>query len=56
VLERSELRDLFSEGAGWELVRDEIVLDTDHGRTLVQFIARKKRESDRVGCYFIGCE
>jgi hypothetical protein len=41
VLQRHELRELFR--ASWDILRDEIVTDNDHGRTLVQFVARKMR-------------
>ena len=40
VLERTELKNLF-ETRGWQVLRDGIVLDGDHGRTLIQFIAKK---------------
>lgn len=51
VLERWELKNLF-EGVvsqkgddgtvpSWEIVKDDICTDGDHGRTLIQFIARK---------------
>jgi len=40
VLERSELKNLF-ESKGWQVLRDDIILDGDHGRTLIQFIAKK---------------
>lgn len=40
VLERSELKNLF-ENKGWQVLKDDIILDGDHGRTLVQFIAKK---------------
>mmetsp|Transcript_8235 Transcript_8235/g.17886 ORF Transcript_8235/g.17886 Transcript_8235/m.17886 type:complete len:342 (+) Transcript_8235:3510-4535(+) len=39
VLDRFELRDMFIKG--WEILRDEIYSDGDHGRTLVRFVARK---------------
>jgi hypothetical protein len=43
VLERNELRDLFAAGSSsWEVLRDEIVTDSDHGRTLVQFLAQRR--------------
>jgi len=44
VLERNELRDLFSQsvqGNRWEILQDDICLDGDHGRTLIQFVTRK---------------
>ena len=46
VLERNELSDLFGKptdrGATspWEILHDEVTQDCDHGRTLVQFVAR----------------
>ena len=40
VLERSELKNLF-EARGWQVLKDDIILDGDHGRTLIQFIAKK---------------
>jgi hypothetical protein len=53
VLERDELRALFSTplsttptdhtGASfpcWNIVHDQVVLDSDHGRTLIQFVAQ----------------
>jgi hypothetical protein len=51
VLERHELRELFmnknatdndSGNVGhWEILHDEICSDGDHGRTLVNFVARR---------------
>jgi rhodanese-related sulfurtransferase len=49
VLERDELATLFANagrvngncGHKWEILHDEIALDTDHGRTMVHFVARK---------------
>jgi len=40
VLNRSELKNLF-ETRGWQVLKDDIILDGDHGRTLIQFIAKK---------------
>jgi hypothetical protein len=40
VLERTQLRDLF-QGCSWEIVYDEIAMDSDHGRPMIQFVARK---------------
>mgnify|MGYP000712075109 CR=1 FL=1 len=40
VFERWELKTLF-EGAKWQIITDTIIPDGDHGRTLVQFVARK---------------
>jgi len=55
VLERNELRDLFtcpinagsstgtsSTDEAWEVLHDEIALDSDHGRTMIHFVARKR--------------
>ena len=39
VLERSELKNLFENK--WQVLKDDIILDGDHGRTLNQFIAKK---------------
>lgn len=44
VLQRHELRDMFR--GSWDVLRDEIVTDNDHGRTLVQFVARKRAVKD----------
>jgi len=45
VLERDELSTLFgnkgSDGEKWSILKDDICSDGDHGRTLIQFIARK---------------
>jgi len=56
VLERSQLRNLFSEStttttpndnlpstssSHWEILHDEIAMDSDHGRPMLQFVARK---------------
>ena len=40
VLERFQLRDLFA-AAGWNIVHDEIAMDSDHGRTMIHFVAKK---------------
>ena len=40
VLERTQLHDIFHQ-QGWEILHDEIVLDSDHGRTMIEFVARK---------------
>mmetsp|Transcript_906 Transcript_906/g.2111 ORF Transcript_906/g.2111 Transcript_906/m.2111 type:complete len:430 (-) Transcript_906:1023-2312(-) len=40
VLDRHELTTMFS-SKNWHVMRDEIVRDGDHGRNLIQFIARK---------------
>jgi hypothetical protein len=39
VIERNELRDLFSDG--WDVLHDEIAMDSDHGRTMIHFVARR---------------
>lgn len=41
VLERTQLQELF-EAEGWEILYDEIALDSDHGRTMIQFVAKKR--------------
>jgi hypothetical protein len=48
VLERYELRDLFvskSSTAGgeanWKVLYDEVALDSDHGRTMIHFVAQR---------------
>jgi hypothetical protein len=41
VLERYELRDLFLHAGKWEILFDEIALDSDHGRTMIHFVARR---------------
>jgi len=44
VLDRDELSTLFgdkSDGEKWSILKDDICQDGDHGRTLIQFIARK---------------
>ena len=40
VLDRWELKNLFDERR-WKIMRDNLILDGDHGRTLIQFIAKK---------------
>ncbi len=40
VLERKQLHNLFQD-AGWEIVYDEIAMDSDHGRTMIHFVAKK---------------
>jgi len=42
VLERSELRNLFESSSLWTVLKDEIVQDSDHGRTMIHFVAQKK--------------
>jgi hypothetical protein len=39
VIERNELCDLFCNG--WEVLHDEIAMDSDHGRTMIHFVARR---------------
>ena len=42
VLERHELRDMFqTTNDTWNILNDEIASDTDHGRTLIQFVAER---------------
>ena len=41
VLERNEMKDLFMAN-GWDVLHDEIATDSDHGRTLLHFVARKR--------------
>ena len=41
VLERNEMKDLFM-GNGWDVLHDEIATDSDHGRALLHFVARKR--------------
>lgn len=44
VLERCELKQMFGDSCGsarWEVLTDTICSDGDHGRTLIQFVARK---------------
>lgn len=40
VLERTQLRDLF-QLCSWEIVCDEIAVDSDHGRPMIHLVARK---------------
>jgi hypothetical protein len=40
VLDRNELSDIFS--VQWDIVHDEIAMDSDHGRTMIHFVARKR--------------
>lgn len=42
VLERDELSKMFCTEAGWHILHDNIVKDSDHGRTLVNFVAAKR--------------
>jgi hypothetical protein len=51
VLERYELRDLFvpqpftaggaESVAKWKVLYDEVALDSDHGRTMIHFVAQR---------------
>lgn len=41
VLERDELSDLFCDDT-WEILHDEIATDSDHGRTMIHFVAQKR--------------
>ena len=41
VLERDELNKMFCAGIGWSVLHDDIVQDSDHGRTLLNFVAVK---------------
>lgn len=43
VLERNELEELFGEDDAWDILHNEIANDGDHGRTLIQFVARRLR-------------
>jgi hypothetical protein len=40
VLERDQLFNLFQ--AQWDIVYNEIALDSDHGRTMIHFVARRR--------------
>ena len=40
VLERNQLSELFQ--SQWDILHDEIALDSDHGRTMIHFVARKR--------------
>uniref|UniRef100_A0A7S4EQY1 Uncharacterized protein n=1 Tax=Pseudo-nitzschia australis TaxID=44445 RepID=A0A7S4EQY1_9STRA len=40
VLERNQLHDIFH--AKWDILHDEISLDSDHGRTMIHFVARRR--------------
>jgi hypothetical protein len=47
VLERNELAEIFHQSLDsngqvkWRILHDEIVMDSDHGRTLIQFVAQR---------------
>ena len=46
VLERTQLRDLFQDSCcKWEVLHDEITTDSDHGRPMIQFVARRKENN-----------
>ncbi len=40
VLERDQLSDIFQER--WDILHNEIALDSDHGRTMIHFVARRQ--------------
>ncbi|CAJ1958492.1 unnamed protein product [Cylindrotheca closterium] len=46
VLQRSQLKELFETSKGeddsatWEILYEEIAMDSDHGRTMIHFVAR----------------
>ena len=40
VLERNQLSCLFQ--SQWDILHDEIALDSDHGQTMIHFVARRK--------------
>jgi hypothetical protein len=40
VLERNQLKELFQED--WDILHDEIDLDSDHGRSMIHFVARRR--------------
>jgi hypothetical protein len=42
VLKRKQLKDLFQKDNKWEIIHDEITLDSDHGRSMIHFVARKR--------------
>jgi hypothetical protein len=48
VLDRHELAQMFAGHASWTILHDQVVTDSDHGRTLIQFVAERKRR--RHGC------
>ena len=41
VLKRDEMKELFAAN-GWDVVHDKIASDSDHGRTLLHFVAKKR--------------
>lgn len=46
VLQRNQLKDLFENknsseaDSGWDILHDEIAMDSDHGRTMIHFVAQ----------------
>ncbi|GAX11807.1 hypothetical protein FisN_7Lh192 [Fistulifera solaris] len=42
VLDRYELRDMV-QGTAWKICCDRVVTDSDHGRTLIQFVAQLQK-------------
>ena len=40
VLERNQLSNLFEQD--WDILHDQIAMDSDHGRTMIHFVAKKK--------------
>jgi len=50
VLERTELSNLFTprdagQSGTWQILHDRVVADSDHGRTLIQFVAESSSRS-----------
>ena len=41
MLERNELKTMFENTKRWQILHDELAEDGDHGRTLIQFVAKK---------------
>jgi hypothetical protein len=41
ILGFTEIQSMFSEETGWSVVYEKIVKDSDHGRTMLQFIASR---------------
>lgn len=41
VLERNELVKIFSRNNMWLILHDQIALDSDHGRTMIHFLAKR---------------
>eukprot|EP00980_Cylindrotheca_fusiformis_P007966 scaffold1697_cov120-Cylindrotheca_fusiformis.AAC.48 len=43
VLERNQLNEMFQDASNnWEILHDEIALDSDHGRSMIHFVARRR--------------